>query len=391
MKGALENRDGLFPGWTLSALGDPNVCEINPPRPAAFNRDDDALTTFIPMAAVDERAGTITPCLQNGKHAVVRGLTDGVGFASTEFHVLRTGAGILAEWVHCYLRQPVILHAAAQFFTGSVGQQRVPADFLKSLEIPIPPLAEQRRVLALLNQQMVAVEKARATAEAQLEAAESLAAAHRRDIFNTPRAKSWPRRRLGDLLAQPIKTGISKPWSPTADKRCLTLSAIRDGALDFSASKPVAVSDAEAEGNWVTPGAFYVIRGNGQLRLVGRGALAPAIVDLPTLYPDLLFQVVTDPEQVDSAYLRLVWATHEVRADIEHRARTSAGIFKINQANLRDIAFPLPPVEEQRQIARALVEHMRSAERLRQAAEAELADIERLPTALLRRTFTREL
>ena len=80
-----------------------------------------------------------------------------------------------------------------------------------------------------------------------------------------------------------------------------------------------------------------------------------------------------------------------MRADIEQRARTSAGIFKINQANLRDMALPLPPLEEQRRIARTLGGHMRNAEQLRKTVQARLADIESLPAALLRRAFSGEL
>lgn len=116
-------------GWESCQLGD--VAQLNPRRPADLARDNDAPTTFVPMAAVDETLGTITrpetrpfaevkkgytcfaegdvlfakitPCLQNGKHAIARDLTDGVGFGSTEFHVLRPGPCVIAEWIHFYL------------------------------------------------------------------------------------------------------------------------------------------------------------------------------------------------------------------------------------------------------------------------------------------------
>lgn len=125
-------------GWRWARLGD--VCEINPRRTAGLVRADDAPTTFVPMPAVSDREGIIarpeakpysevrkgytyfeegdvlfakiTPCMQNGKHAVACGLSDGIGFGSTEFHVLRPGAEITADWIHRFLRQPSVLLAA---------------------------------------------------------------------------------------------------------------------------------------------------------------------------------------------------------------------------------------------------------------------------------------
>jgi type I restriction enzyme S subunit len=125
----------------------------------------------------------ITPCMQNGKHAIARGLTDGIGFASTEFHVIRPGPRVLAEWIHAFIRQPEVLEAATRTFTGTVGQQRVPDEFLTALEIPLPPLPEQRRIAAILTEQMNAVERARRAVEEELETIEKLPAALLREAF----------------------------------------------------------------------------------------------------------------------------------------------------------------------------------------------------------------
>lgn len=194
---------GALPaGWRWVRLGD--VCQVNPHRTSGLQRSDDAPTTFVPMSAVDERHGTIaravvrpfgevrkgytyfeegdvlfakiTPCMQNGKHAIARDLHGGFGFGTTEFHVLRPGPEVLADWIHGFLRQPSILAAAVTHFSGAVGQQRVPDDFLTTLPIPLPPLDEQRRIATLLTDQMAAVDLARAAAEAQLDAIRGLPA-----------------------------------------------------------------------------------------------------------------------------------------------------------------------------------------------------------------------
>jgi type I restriction enzyme S subunit len=164
--------------WATKPLGE--VCSINPKLSVSEAPDADVAVTFIPMAAVDEVRGVIadpqrrhysevakgytpfrdndvlfakiTPCMQNGKAAIARNLCNGLGFGSTEFHVLRSTASVLPEWVFAFIRQPGFRTAAEVSFTGSAGQQRVPADFLKMFPIPVPPLAEQERIVKLLDE-----------------------------------------------------------------------------------------------------------------------------------------------------------------------------------------------------------------------------------------------
>lgn len=203
-------RGDLPQGWQWIKLG--NACEINPHRPKGFSRAENKPTTFIPMGAVNATYGIvdrlqtrpyrevkkgytffsdgdvlfakITPCMQNGKHFIVGNSLDGVGFASTEFHVLRPSDSLLAEWAHFYLRQPAILKEATYHFTGTAGQQRVPDSFLKELSIPLPPLTEQKRLISALSAKIAATEKARAVAEAEVEDITALPSALLRQAFN---------------------------------------------------------------------------------------------------------------------------------------------------------------------------------------------------------------
>lgn len=58
----------------------------------------------------------ITPCMQNGKNAIVTGLIDGIGFGSTEFHVIRCSEEVIPEWIHLFLRRQETLDAAIKTF-----------------------------------------------------------------------------------------------------------------------------------------------------------------------------------------------------------------------------------------------------------------------------------
>lgn len=138
---------------------------------------DDELVSFIPMEAVSDKTGEIaapqirkcrevkngytrfinddviwakiTPCMQNGKCAVARNLNNDIGFGSTEFHVIRSKDKnrLMPDYIWTLLRLGHLRQAAQRYFIGSAGQQRVPADFLANLQIPLPPVEIQKTII----------------------------------------------------------------------------------------------------------------------------------------------------------------------------------------------------------------------------------------------------
>ena len=165
-------------GWALASLTD--VCELNPGKPKSDALKANTQVTFVPMAAVDADSGIIkspsvreyasvskgftsfqehdvimakiTPCMENGKAAIARNLVSGFGFGSTEFHVFRANDATLPEYIFYFIRQEAFRRVAEVNMTGSVGQKRVPGDFLREVDVPLPPLNEQRRIIAKLEE-----------------------------------------------------------------------------------------------------------------------------------------------------------------------------------------------------------------------------------------------
>ena len=108
----------------------------------------------------------ITPCMQNGKSCLVNELPNGIGFGSTEFHVLRVlAAGVLPEFVREFVSQQAVRRAATYAFTGSAGQQRVPATFLASLPFPLIPEAQQKEIVDSIAEARAHARRLRAEAE----------------------------------------------------------------------------------------------------------------------------------------------------------------------------------------------------------------------------------
>lgn len=161
------------------------VVEINPKT--RFNHLlADATISFIPMQSISEQYARwqgndtcpismsrgytkfqegdliwakITPCMQNGKSAVLKNLTNKVGCGSTEFYILRSHNNTIdIRYVHCLLRLPSVLNDATRHFTGSAGQQRVPVSYLKNLSIPVPPIEIQHTLVDKIDKIMIEVE-----------------------------------------------------------------------------------------------------------------------------------------------------------------------------------------------------------------------------------------
>ena len=134
-----------------------------------------------------------------GKSALFTGHAEPVVY-SNHFTRLRVkpallDPGYLADWLLMQWQ----LHVFENLCNRWIGQSAINSIKLFALERPLPPLPEQRRIAAILNEQMAAVERARTASEAQLAAAKALPAAYLRVVFESEEARGWPRRRLGEV------------------------------------------------------------------------------------------------------------------------------------------------------------------------------------------------
>ena len=183
-------------GWGLVALG--TACIINPKKGQDKRLQENLDVSFVPMPAVSESGkidatatkkyfdvktgftyfaendvlfAKITPCMENGKGAVATGLCNGIGFGSTEFHVLRP----ISEksnpyWIYTLSTFKQFRIDAANNMTGSAGQRRVPASFLENYRLSLPPIDLQDEFAAFVKQ----VNKSKAAIQKSLDEAQLL-------------------------------------------------------------------------------------------------------------------------------------------------------------------------------------------------------------------------
>ena len=399
---ASKPSDDLPSDWRLVRLGE--VSALNPRRPP-LERKDEEPTSFVPMPAVDSYHGTIstpetrpykdvrkgytyfedgdvlfakiTPCMENGKSAVAHGLKGGVGFGSTEFHVIRPEPEVLPTWIHLYVRQPRVLDEAKNHFTGAVGQQRVPASFLSDLEIPLPPLPEQRRISSLLKKQFEAVEKARAAVLAQIEDAQSLAAAFLRHAFPKtgdvlPKGWRWVELREIATIHPGQHIMASEYGTDGIGIGYLT------GPADFGETVPTISKWTKKPKTFSEPGDVLVtVKGAG----VGKSNLAPP--ERVAIGRQLMaIRPVDGTSETDFLF-------YFIRAKMLEISGQALGatVPGLGRDSLERLNVPLPRLPEQKRIASLLKKQFEAVERESKVAQAQLDEIEALPASMLRQAF----
>jgi restriction endonuclease S subunit len=178
-----------------------SICMINPKRSELAQIKNDLEVSFLRMASVSVKGkvksfelrklsavrngytyfknndiliAKITPCFENGKRAIVKNLKNGIGFGSTEFHVIRCNDPILPEWVFYILSGRAFRNLAKMNMTGAVGQKRVPKRIIENYPIFVPKKEIQQKLINNIESHFSVIDNLEKTIDSNLEKCELL-------------------------------------------------------------------------------------------------------------------------------------------------------------------------------------------------------------------------
>jgi len=293
-------------------------------------------------------------------------------FGSTEFHVVRPIDGVLdPRYIHHFLRLPQVRSMGQVRMTGSAGQRRVPSNFVATLRVPLPSLAEQRRVAAILDS-ADALRKARDFA---LGAVDRLGHAAFRALIGDPVTNPMEWRtgvRLGDVAD--ISSGITKgrrlrEGETTSSVPYLSVANIQDKRLDLHEVKRIEATIGEVERFKLVPDDLLLTEGGDPDKL-GRGTVWRGEID-GCIHQNHIFRVRVNDEQVSPMFLSWLLSSSRGKRYFLRSAKQTTGIASINMSQLKDFPLLSPPLAVQRRFEGQLKDVARAKE-LQLAARMEL-------------------
>ena len=209
------------------------------------------------------------------------------------------------------------------------------------------------------------------------------------DLLSTSECFPWPNVHVRALLGAPLVNGRSAK-DREGGFPVLRLTALQSGKIDLRESKEGDWSEEDAEPFLVKRGDIFISRGNGSKKLVGKGGRV-LHEPMPVAFPDTMIRVRPDISAVRPDYFLLAWNSWTVRQQIEKSARTTAGIYKINQGQVCGFLLPLPSLAEQSEIVRILDARLEAARSLESEIDANLARADALRQSILQQAFSGQL
>ncbi|MBT9148790.1 MAG: Type-1 restriction enzyme EcoKI specificity protein [Dehalococcoidia bacterium] len=300
-------------------------------------------------------------------------------------HVLKPKPGVDVNWLHISLR---IRPDVGDMVTGST-RPKLNQEIAAKIPISLPPLSEQYRIAAKVQELMQEVEHARTACEKQLEAAKALPAAYLREIFESEEVKKWERKMLGEVLSL-IKNGIVAEQNFNGKGfRVSRIETISNGVIH---SEKIGWVNLPVEN--LTD--FKLYKGNilfSHINSVERLGNCAIYEDTPeALYHGMNLLRIKANEDILDSYFLLYWLRSDACKEYYiTNARRAIGQASLNQKDIKQMPIRLPVLHMQQRIAAELKEKMTQVEKLHTSIEKQLEAVDALPQAILRKAFRGEL
>lgn len=462
----MEKKRDIPQGWAKALL--PDVAEINPRLDKSLFSDE-LQVSFVPMPAVETETGKInvseikkfgtvkkgfthfqerdvlfakiTPCMENGKMAIVPKLTGDLGFGSTEFHVLRSREEIEPEYIYYFISSQAYRYDAEHNMTGAVGQRRVPTRYLETSSMPLPPTNEQKRIVGKIEELFSELDKgieSLKTARAQLKIYRQAVLKHafegkltkdwreenkdklepadellkrvksereehstkiKSKRIKTPRnfddedfswlpelPESWVWNRLG-WTTFGVGYGTSAKSAKTGKMPVLRMGNIQNAKFDWN--DLVFTSDADEIKKYELRPDDVLFNRTNSPELVGKTAIYRG--EQPALFAGYLIRVNQIESLVNAQFLNLFLNSHVAKQHGNRVKTDGVNQSNINGEKLTNYPFPYCSLEEQKIIVEILDKTISKIDQMEDDVDIQLKKSEALRQSILKKAFSGKL
>lgn len=399
--------------WVAQTLSE--ACEIKPPKSEVKRRlSDNDSVSFVPMedlgvdrkfvvgnqsrelssvigsytyfADGDVLLAKITPCFENGKLGIAHDLENGVGFGSSEYIVFRPGVRLDAQWLYYFLSRDSFRAEGVARMGGAVGHKRVAKEFIESYPISLPPLAEQHRIVAILDEAFAGIATVKANAENSLRNARDLCNCASQKILDSVGGVKMSLESVaaGDCT---LSYGIVQPGDdvenglPVVRPVDLTREVIAlDGLKRIDPKLATSYHRTRLQG--------------GELLLCVRGTTGTVSVASPELEGANVTRGIVPirfkPGLVAASFGYHLMKSGGVQSQIREKTYGTA-LMQINISDLRNVSVKIPSLTKQRELAERLDSLRQEGVRLQSLYARKLAALAELKQSLLQQAFSGQL
>ena len=317
----------------------------------------------------------ITPCFQNRKSAIVNNTINGIGCGSTEFITLRCSNFIFNKYLLWFVKSPYFINLGQSKFRGTAGQQRFAPKDVKNCLVPLPPLEEQRRIVAKLDELKPLVDQFGEAYDklSELEAdfprklkASILQAAMQGKLvpqldtepaveqigpepakndepFALPEKWKWVNLKA---LSTHIQYGYTASASALGEAKLLRITDIQNGKVNWDSVPFCSISASDISKFSVIPDDIVIARSGGT---VGKSFKVGQVKQHAVFASYLIRVRLNNKLPVNASYINFYLDSPLYWLSISQSAQGTA-IKNVNAQQLSALLIPLPPLEEQRRI-----------------------------------------
>lgn len=376
----------------MEAVGEDGSMDVTTTRPV-----EEVLSGYTYFTDGDLLIAKVTPCFENGKGAVARNLTNGVGFGSTEFHVLRGTERMTAEFAY-YL---TLSHGFRKLGEGSMygagGQKRVGTAFMRDVVVPTPPDAEQLTIAAFLDHETARIDalvreqelllddlavKRQATVDAAVTGNLMPSNSPRTDVEGIGSIPAhWQVVKL-KRVAQ-VRGGVTKgrdlQGKHVIEVAYLRVANVQDGYLDLENVATIEIGADELDRYLLKYGDVLMNEGGDNDKL-GRGAVWRDQIK-PCVHQNHVFSV--RPHGVDSDWLALINTSRYAKFYFFSNSKQSTNLASISSSNIKELPVVLPPPEERQDILTEVDTRLAQIDALVLEVRANIEDMKLLRSTLI--------
>lgn len=406
--GGMKANGDLPEGWEVVTIGE--VIEDTEARNPVTSPEKDFV--YVDIGSVDNAVGAIrNPKRLLGREAPSRARkvirTNDVIFATTrpylkgialvpaEFdnQICSTGFAVLRakrdeiepRWLFYLCRSELVMDQVLVNMRGGTYPAVSDKD-VRAAEIPLPPLPEQRRIVARVEEFARRAEEARGLRREAVKWVEAILPSVRAQVFSELKAQKT----LFFTVVIDARNGFGRrPKAIEQGPIVLRLADVAKGHIDLSNPRRVGMTGKELAQYRVQDGDLLFVRVNGSISLVGRCILGE-VGSAEVAYNDHLIRVRVNKEQIAPRYAAAFLNLPTTRALIESRAVTTAGQHSISQPSILTLPIKLPPLSEQRRIVAYLDGLQAKAEAIRAAQAETERELEALMPSVLARAMRGE-